>query len=158
MKPEDKYTPTGRLPTHPALQDFPIRTETAQRLRERFLEDFKEQFGPGGEFDIDYRSLELQVLAAQITEVGVPKISKAEAIGALEGFAVRGVRDAYDRGRQGLYGELVDECTEKGRAHTAGWLLERLIAEMYEDPHLNAEQLATIEGYRIRLDKLKGKS
>lgn len=73
----------------------------------------------------------------------------------LETSASRLIRDAYDAGRTDLYGELIDECIEKGRRAAALWLLDRLGAEMYllaEKP----EHLQYVEDLRERIQKMKG--
>lgn len=49
----------------------------------------------------------------------------------LEELSVKIVRDAYGRGRIGLYLELFDDCFKNRRFQAAAWLMDKLASEVY---------------------------
>ena len=66
------------------------------------------------------------------------------------------VRDAFDRGRVQLYGELIDDCIAKDRRSAALWLLDTLSTEMRALPDITEEHEAFLEDIDRRVRTLKG--
>lgn len=60
-------SPTGRLPTGPALQNIPIRTEIGRQIREAFTREDILRQAPALA-DVDYAALELLALASLVVK------------------------------------------------------------------------------------------